>query len=69
MRTIPQHITPAEQALLEFIQDSDPVYLVHALREVHEMALYHTDIPIEGDEKLHLMHVKQLAEVLEKISS
>jgi hypothetical protein len=72
MRTItPQNLTcsPAERKLLDFIQDNEAAYLANALREIHDMALYHSEIPIEETEKTHLLHVKLLADELEKISS
>lgn len=41
--------------------------MAKALRDVHDIALYNSAIAIEENEKLHLLHVKLLADELEKL--
>jgi hypothetical protein len=60
-------LTPAEVALLEFIRDSEAGYLAKTLRTVHDMALYHSEIPIEEKEKTELLHMKLLADAIAHI--
>jgi hypothetical protein len=59
--------TSAEQSLLDFITDCEAPALAKMLREVRDMALYHSDIPVEEKEKVNLLHIKLLADELEKL--
>jgi hypothetical protein len=68
MRTI-HSITSTEKDLLDFISNYNPQELAQALRDVHDIALYNSTIAIEENEKLHLLHVKLLADELEKLET
>jgi hypothetical protein len=59
--------TVAELQFLEAIRDHDAKALAEALLSVHELALYHSDIPIDRKEKEELYCVKVLAEELAKM--
>jgi hypothetical protein len=59
--------TPEERALLDFIQECEAGYLAKTLNSIHFMALYRPDTPIMEKEKTELLHVKLLAEELEKL--
>nr|WP_299382372.1 hypothetical protein [Allomuricauda sp.] len=61
-------LTPAQTQLLDFINALDAPDLVQSLKLVHDLALYHSDGPIEDPEKVALYWMKGLWEHIQAIS-
>jgi hypothetical protein len=53
--------------LLDFIQFYGPKELCKSLKQIHDLALYHSDIPFDKDEKIALFDLKMLWEALENV--
>lgn len=62
-----QQLTPAQVQLLEFADSLDGPDLVKSLQLVHDMALYHSQYPIDEDEKSALHSTKLLWECIAEI--
>jgi len=60
-------ITSAEADILYLIDTQGCQELARSLRMIHDMALYHSDIPFEEPQKSALYDVKLLWEGLEKM--
>jgi len=61
-------ITSAEADILYLIDTQGSRELARSLRMIHDMALYHSDIPFEEPQKSALYDMKLLWEGLEKMS-
>ena len=61
-------LTPAQVQLLEFADALDGPDLVKSLQLVHDMALYHSQYPIDEDEKSALHSAKLLWECIAAIA-
>lgn len=60
-------LTPSQFEFIEFVLFYGASELSKSLRMVHDMALYHSDISINADEKRALFGVKCLWEGVEEI--
>ncbi len=60
-------ITSAEADILYLIDTQGSRELARSLRMIHDMALYHSDIPFDEPQKSALYDLKLLWEGLEKI--
>lgn len=63
-----KHITPAEYELLEMIRMNNITGLAKNIILIHDIALYHSDYTIDEGEKIALYQLKQISELLLKIS-
>ncbi|WP_431121202.1 hypothetical protein [Flagellimonas flava] len=61
-------LSPAQTQLLEFINALDAPDLVQSLKLVHNLALYHSDISINEEEKVALCWAKGLWEHIHAVS-
>lgn len=61
-------ITAAQAEFISFITGNDIRGFSESLKLVHDFALYHTDLPLDDDEKFALYNVKLLWEELDKLS-
>jgi hypothetical protein len=59
-------LTPSQSEFIEFVLFYGASELSKSLKLVHDMALYHSDISINADEKRALFGVKCLWEKLKK---
>ncbi|MCL6273298.1 hypothetical protein M3P19_04715 [Muricauda sp. 2012CJ35-5] len=64
---IPQ-LTPAQIQLLDFVNALDAPDMVRALKLIHDLALYHSDGPLDDPEKVALYWMKGLWECLEQMN-
>ena len=64
---IPQMLTPAQMELLEFTNYLDGPDLVNALKLLHDVVIYHSEIPLDEEEKTALFSVKGLWECIQAI--
>ncbi|PZO29553.1 MAG: hypothetical protein DCE86_10840 [Flavobacteriaceae bacterium] len=60
-------LTPSQSEFIEFVLFYGTSELSKSLKLVHDMALYHSDISINADEKRALFGVKCLWEGVEEI--
>lgn len=60
-------LTPSQSEFIEFVLFYGASELSKSLKLVHDMALYHSDISINADEKRALFSVKCLWEGVEEI--
>lgn len=60
-------LTPSQSEFIEFVLFYGASELSKSLKLVHDMALYHSDISINADEKRALFGVKCLWEGVEEI--
>lgn len=60
-------VTPAQAEFMDSIIRCGAQELCESLKLVHELALYHSDVPIDKEEKSALFYTRLLAEGLEKI--
>jgi hypothetical protein len=60
--------TPAQLELLETIVFNGAATMAEELMLIHDIALYHSDYSIDTKEKTALYQLKQLAEIIERIS-
>ncbi len=60
--------TPAYIELLELISNNGPQKTADELMLIHDIALYHSDKPIDEQEKSALYQIKQMAGLICKIS-
>ena len=58
---------PSQVELINFIMIHGIEELIKSLKLVHSLALYHTNLAIEGEEKSALFDVKMLWEGLEQV--
>ena len=64
--------TPLTQSQAEFwylVECQGPKELAHSLKMVHDLALYHSDVPFDTAEKSALFDVKALWEGFEKMGA
>lgn len=64
---IPQPPTPAQCKLLNYVDYLDAPDRIKALRLVHDIAVYHSEEPLEWEEKQALYQVKVLWELITEI--
>ncbi|UII32282.1 hypothetical protein LVD17_00325 [Fulvivirga ulvae] len=60
-------LTPAEQEFISCIKFLGIDELIFSLKMTHNLALYHTDLSIDQEEKNALFNLKVLWEELEKL--
>ena len=60
--------TPAQLELLETIVFNGAASMAEGFMLIHDIALYHSDYTIDSKEKTALFQLKQLAEIIERIS-
>jgi hypothetical protein len=65
---ITKELSPAQEELIDLVIFFDPLELSGNLKLIHNLALYHTDQPIDEEEKYALYNVNALSEVLMKMS-
>ena len=64
---INKSLSPAQAEFLDFIMFHGITELSKSLKLIHDLALYHSDIPIDEVEKSALFDLKILLENFEKI--
>ena len=62
-------LTPSQVEFWYLIESQSCNELARSLRMVHDLALYHSDVPFNAEEKSALFDVKVLWEGLEKIEA
>lgn len=62
-----RHESKVQKEFLNFVRFQGIQDIVESLKKVHEMALYHTDLVIDDEERVALFHVKILWEEMEKL--
>lgn len=62
-------LTPAQTQLLDFINPLDAPDLVHSLKHIHNIALYHSEGPLNDPEKVALYWMKGLWERIAEIEN
>jgi len=65
---MPHQFTPAQLELLETILFNGASAMADEFMLIHDIALYHSDYTIDSKEKTALFQLKQLAEIIERIS-
>ena len=65
---MPHLFTPAQLELLETILFNGPSAMAEELMLIHDIALYHSDYTIDSKEKTALFQLKQIAEIIGRIS-
>ncbi|RDY61494.1 hypothetical protein DX873_04850 [Flagellimonas nanhaiensis] len=60
-------LTPAQVELLQFANYLDGPDLVNALKLLHDVVIYHSEIPLDEEEKTALYSVKGLWECIQAI--
>lgn len=61
-------LTPAQVEFIDFVLFHGIEDLCRSLKQVHDWALYHSDIPIDADEKYALFTLKILWEEFERMT-
>jgi hypothetical protein len=61
-------LTPAQVEFIDFVLFHGIEVLCRSLKQVHDWALYHSDVPFDADEKYALFNLKLLWEELERIN-
>ena len=64
---ISQMLTPAQVELIQFANYLDGPDLVNALKLLHDVVIYHSEIPLDEEEKTALFSVKGLWECIQAI--
>ena len=64
---ISQMLTPAQAELLQIANYLDGPDLVNALKLLHDVVIYHSEIPLDEEEKTALFSVKGLWECIQAI--
>lgn len=61
--------TPAQAEFIRFLSGNKNELpdFSSGLKLVHDLVLYHTDVPLDDDEKLALYNIKQLWEEIDKL--
>jgi hypothetical protein len=59
--------TPQNMKLLEELHDYGINSISNSLKEVHDLLLYHSTLPIDKEEKAILFDLKILSDAIEKI--
>lgn len=59
--------TPSEAEFLNSIKFQGIAELIDSLKMIHDLALYHTDLPVDTTEKMALFNIKILWESLEEL--
>ncbi|MEM9649114.1 MAG: hypothetical protein AAF969_11585 [Bacteroidota bacterium] len=62
-------LSPAQTQLLDFINPLDAPDLVHSLKHIHNIALYHSEGPLDDPEKVALYWMKGLWERIAEIEN
>jgi hypothetical protein len=62
------HFTPAQLELLETILFNGASVMAEEFMLIHDIALYHSDYTIDSKEKTALFQLKQVSEIIERIS-
>jgi hypothetical protein len=65
---MPVQYTQAQQELLDFIQFNNPEDIAIDIMLIHDMALYHSDYTIDIKERTALYQLKQVADILIRMS-
>jgi hypothetical protein len=65
--TTPFNCTPAEIELLKTIRNENVSILIKAMLSIHDIAVYHSDIPLGKTERLQLLHIRLLADAMQEI--
>ena len=60
-------LTPSQAEFIDFIMFHGVIELSQSLKLIHDLALYHSDVPFDGEEKYALYNLKVLWEGLEQI--
>lgn len=62
-------ISRTQAEFLSFIKDNDAKRLSDSLNFVHDLALYHSDLPLDEEEKFALYSVKILWQELDELAT
>ena len=65
--TITRELSPAQDELIDLVSLFGPLELAADCMSIHDMALYHSDMVVDTEEKSALYHLKHLADVLREI--
>ena len=62
-----REVSPIQSEFFKFLHFQGIPELIKSFKLVHDLALYHSDLSIDNEERLALFHVKIIWEELEKL--
>ena len=69
IKMISKPLYPSQLKFIEFIMLHDLKELIRSMKLIHDLALYHSNVPIKDEEKTALYSLKNISAFIEEIEA